>query len=110
MNLSDPILSRFDILCIVKDTVDAAEDAYLAKFVVESHCRSHPNFEEGEAEEVEPLHFTNTHAEPIEQDLLKKYITYARERYHPKLHIDVDKVSSMYAELRRESMVRKLWC
>ncbi|XP_055342727.1 DNA replication licensing factor MCM2-like [Paramacrobiotus metropolitanus] len=107
VNLSDPILSRFDVLCIVKDTVDAAEDAYLAKFVVESHCRSHPNNTgEEEMEEIERSTLRETHAEPIEQDLLKKYITYARERIHPKLHsVDQDKIANMYAELRRESMI-----
>merc|ERR1719293_260958 len=44
--------------------------------------------------------------EKIPQDLLKKYILYARERVHPKLHqMDQDKVAKMYSELRRESMV-----
>ena len=44
--------------------------------------------------------------EPIPQDLLKKYIIYAKERAHPKLNqMDQDKVAKMYSDLRRESMV-----
>jgi len=44
--------------------------------------------------------------EKLPQDILKKYILYAREKAHPKLHqMDQDKVAKMYAELRRESMV-----
>ena len=44
--------------------------------------------------------------EPIAQELLKKYIVYAKERMHPKLHqVDQDKVAKLYAELRKESMV-----
>lgn len=44
--------------------------------------------------------------EQIPQDLLKKYIIYAKNRIHPKLHqMDQEKIASMYAELRRESMV-----
>jgi DNA replication licensing factor MCM2 len=40
------------------------------------------------------------------QDLLKKYIAYARERVHPKMHqLDSDKVAQMYSDLRRESLV-----
>ena len=40
------------------------------------------------------------------QDVLKKYIIYAKEKIKPKLHcIDQDKVSKLYAELRKESMV-----
>ena len=41
----------------------------------------------------------------VPQDLLKKYIMYAREKIHPKLHqMDQEKVARMYSELRRESM------
>ena len=47
--------------------------------------------------------------ETIPQEMLKKYIIYAREKIHPKLHnMDQDKVSRMFAELRKESMVREL--
>ena len=43
--------------------------------------------------------------EKIPQDFLKKYILYAREKVHPKLHqMDQDKVAKMYSDLRRESM------
>ena len=31
VNLSDPILSRFDILCVVRDEVDSIQDQHLAK-------------------------------------------------------------------------------
>ena len=45
--------------------------------------------------------------ETISQEMLKKYIIYAREKIHPKLHnMDQDKVARMFAELRKESMVR----
>jgi DNA replication licensing factor MCM2 len=44
VELSDPILSRFDILCVVRDTVDPIMDQILAKFVVGSHQRSNPLF------------------------------------------------------------------
>ena len=42
VELTEPILSRFDILCVVRDTVDPEEDERLARFVVESHGRAHP--------------------------------------------------------------------
>ncbi len=48
--------------------------------------------------------------EKIPQELLKKYIIYAKEKAHPKLHqMDQDKVAKMYADLRRESMVSLPW-
>lgn len=43
VDLTEPILSRFDVLCVVKDTVDPVEDERLARFVVNSHQRSHPD-------------------------------------------------------------------
>jgi len=42
VNLSEPILSRFDVLCVVKDEVDPVRDTQLAKFVVNSHIKHHP--------------------------------------------------------------------
>jgi DNA replication licensing factor MCM2 len=47
VELTEPILSRFDVLCVVKDSVDPVMDEMLAKFVVGSHLRSHPDFVAG---------------------------------------------------------------
>jgi DNA replication licensing factor MCM2 len=106
VDLTEPILSRFDILCVVRDTVDPVDDERLARFVVESHIRSHPNAtldDDGNAILGE-MQNTST-AEPIDQQLLKKYLIYAKERTHPKLNdMDQDKVARMYSDLRRESM------
>ncbi|KAL2834855.1 MCM2/3/5 family-domain-containing protein [Aspergillus cavernicola] len=43
VQLTEPILSRFDILCVVRDLVDPSEDERLASFVVESHHRANPS-------------------------------------------------------------------
>ena len=48
MDLTDPILSRFDILCVVKDEVQIQQDLALASFVVNSHIKSHPYSREKE--------------------------------------------------------------
>merc|ERR1719210_2536890 len=112
VDLTEPILSRFDILCVVKDTVDPVGDEHLARFVVASHMVSHPRSDQSDVDNMkkteEALASTSNLAgvEKIPQDLLKKYIVYARERVHPKLHqMDQDKVAKMYSDLRRESMV-----
>lgn len=52
VELTEPILSRFDVLCVVKDTVDPVKDELLARFVVGSHLRSHPKFDK-ETEEMD---------------------------------------------------------
>lgn len=50
VELTEPILSRFDVLCVVKDPVDPVQDERLAQFVVGSHMRSHPEFDADEEE------------------------------------------------------------
>ncbi|KAG7810749.1 hypothetical protein KL921_002377 [Ogataea angusta] len=97
VNLTEPILSRFDILCVVRDLVHPEADERLAGFVIDSHMRSHPAEEDGEREKEQEI-------SPIKQEFLVKYIHYARTRVHPKLNqMDMDKVSRVYADLRRES-------
>ena len=55
---------------------------------------------------IQEVHQNTSGVEPIPQELLKKYIIYAKEKAHPKLNaMDQDKVAKMYSDLRRESMV-----
>ena len=44
VELTDPILQRFDVLCVLQDVVDPVVDERLASFVVNSHMRSHPDY------------------------------------------------------------------
>jgi len=43
VDLTEPILSRFDILSVVRDEVDYYQDKALATFVINSHIKSHPD-------------------------------------------------------------------
>uniref|UniRef100_A0A7S0RHF6 DNA replication licensing factor MCM2 n=1 Tax=Pyramimonas obovata TaxID=1411642 RepID=A0A7S0RHF6_9CHLO len=98
VELTEPILSRFDVLCVVKDVVDPVMDERLARFVVGSHAQSHPDKTQAEKE-------ISTEQDPdvLSQDTLRKYVTYAKMYCQPKLqHADVDKISQVYADLRRE--------
>lgn len=118
VELTEPILSRFDILVVVRDTVDPAEDERLASFVVNSHGRAHPSANSIDANQnaMESEHDTEMRdqqingGEPkqegeIPQELLRKYILYAREKCRPKLYqIDQDKVARLFADMRRESL------
>ncbi|KAK7206262.1 MCM2/3/5 family-domain-containing protein [Myxozyma melibiosi] len=139
VNLTEPILSRFDVLCVVRDLVDSETDGRLAAFVIDSHTRSHPSPEDEATDEEDdddmmddapaqstsqsttqtseadanssPQRPTPSTAKdkeeisPIPQELLSKYINYAKQNVHPKLlNIDEDKISKLYADLRRESL------
>lgn len=114
VDLTEPILSRFDVLCVVRDTVDATQDETLAKFVVDSHMRSHPqHVEEEQLDEMdckgEPmdvgLDFSADGVELIPQKMLRKYLLYAKNTVTPKLaNMNMEKISSLYTDLRKESM------
>ncbi|CAO3616139.1 unnamed protein product [Mucor fragilis] len=102
VELTEPILSRFDVLCVVKDLVDPEQDHILATNVIGSHLRSHPLHNDADQKFAQPK---DNDADIINQDLLKKYIMYAREKIQPKLQqVDEDKLSRLYSELRRESL------
>ncbi|KAF2083405.1 MCM-domain-containing protein [Saccharata proteae CBS 121410] len=129
VELTEPILSRFDILCVVRDTVDPTEDERLANFVVNSHGRAHPDAnaaasgsaastsaakanamdvdedEDDDAQNGDGAADGQTQEGAIPQELLRKYILYAREKCRPKLYqIDQDKVARLFADMRRESL------
>ncbi|CAI0463746.1 unnamed protein product [Linum tenue] len=110
VELTDPIVSRFDILCVVKDIVDPVADEMLAKFVVDSHFKSQPkgaamdDRSMNESQEDNQATSVATDPEILPQDLLKKYISYAKLNIFPRLHdSDMEKLTQVYAELRKES-------
>lgn len=108
VNLSEPILSRFDILCVLKDEIDHTKDTDLASFIINSHISHHPDFQSSTDQgnllkEVTQVNTDNM----ISQELLKKYILYARKNIHPKFPSDnLDRITNFYSELRRESLNR----
>jgi DNA replication licensing factor MCM2 len=114
VELTEPILSRFDILCVVRDTVDPSEDERLANFVVNSHGNAHPTVQQAEKEAAAKEKDNNQGKEKekksekegaISQELLRKYILFAREKCRPKLYqIDEDKVARLFSDMRRESL------
>lgn len=88
VNLSDPILSRFDILCVIKDIVDLKEDEMMADYILNSH--------EGKKQEG---------MEILDHNFLRKYILYAKTNIHPVFsNVNVEKISNMYSDLRKESI------
>ena len=108
VELTDPILQRFDILCVLQDLVDPVLDERLAQFVTESHMNSTPTSERTDRGSSLARRAPDTAIRPglIPQDLLRKYIQYARTNVKPVLRgstFDQEKVASLYVALRRES-------
>ncbi|RCN32701.1 MCM2/3/5 family protein [Ancylostoma caninum] len=107
VDLTEPILSRFDVLCVIRDTVDPVEDERLAKFVVGNHIKLHPGRQDENEEEHEEENDVDarTGVTLVPQDLLRKYILFARENCHPTLHEKhSDKLATVFAQMRKQSM------
>ncbi|CEP24660.1 MCM2 [Cyberlindnera jadinii] len=125
VDLTEPILSRFDILCVVRDIVNKENDERLAEFVVDSHMRSSRDIEdEDEDEDMEGeearnddtprlsrrerreklAHEKESELSDLKQEFLMKYIHYARTKVYPKLQqVEQDKIARVYADLRLQS-------
>lgn len=116
VELTDPILQRFDVLCVLQDLVDPVADERLAKFVTGSHMRSTPTAElnrelarrggSSSSNTTMSQQGANTPNDLIPQDLLRKYIQYARTHVRPVLRgnaFDQEKIASLYVALRKES-------
>jgi len=88
VDLTEPILSRFDILCVVRDTVDPVDDERLARFVVASHIKNHPNALPDDDEDLTTVSTTTTIARIL---LLLGYYYYCLARFvvfsHIKSHL-----------------------
>jgi len=89
VNLTDPIISRFDVICVIKDENNEKYDRELAQFIVKSHVSSQTSAQ------IDGV---------LSQTVLRKYISYARERISPKIeNFDVERIKSLYSSLRKES-------
>ncbi|EAR88972.2 MCM2/3/5 family protein (macronuclear) [Tetrahymena thermophila SB210] len=116
VNLTDPILSRFDILCVIKDEVNKDLDYKLAGFVLNSHIKNHP------ISHKEKKHNPELYSERLSKSLieesqkqigeiipnetLRNYIMYARQKIHPKLaDIKKEKIKKFYSDLRQQSTI-----
>jgi len=64
--------------------------------------KCHPNFNEEQKSQL--LEEKSNNENPIPQDMLKKYILYAKRVVHPKIQADDrEKIAQFYTDLRKES-------
>ena len=88
IHLPPSLLSRFDLIFIVTDKPDPANDAQMAEFILQ-------NSMEG------PKDNNNSKSAPIDSELLKKYIKYARRKCFPVLSEEAkEKIKAFYLQLR----------
>ncbi len=86
INLPVTILSRFDLIFILKDIAEIERDRSLVRYVLKIHES-----------------YASTESE-IPPDLLRKYIAYARKYVRPKLTEEAERlIMEYYIELRKKS-------
>ncbi|MEM1643592.1 MAG: minichromosome maintenance protein MCM [Desulfurococcaceae archaeon] len=83
INLPPTILSRFDLIFVLKDIPSVETDSSLADHILRVH---------GVHEKVQA---------PISPDILRKYISYARRYVHPRLSPEVaNLIKEFYVQMR----------
>jgi DNA replication licensing factor MCM2 len=104
VNLSDPILSRFDIVKVIKDRFDEQIERELSTFVINSHMENHPYSQQYRCQ-VDKLTIERPAIEIVDLEFLKQYIKYARERFTKTFINDMcaDMIRKVYAKLRESS-------
>ena len=91
IHLPPSLLSRFDLIFIVIDRPDPAEDAQMAEFILQNSM----------IELKDSLDSKTGHVAPIPGDLLKKYIKHARRTCHPVLTEEAkEQIKEFYLKLR----------
>lgn len=84
------ILSRFDLIWIMVDTIEATKDRELAQFILNMH-----QMKKTKSTPATP---------PVSQDFLKKYIAYANRYVLPQLTTEAAEViENFYVDLRKSA-------
>ena len=76
ITLGPALLSRFDLMFMLQDTVDEEKDREIANHAIESKQEAvrHTHHDGAETDLIDP---------DVDKDLLRAYVAYARERIHP---------------------------
>jgi replicative DNA helicase Mcm len=110
INLDPPLLSRFDIIILLRDIPDRAADEQIALAILNRHFKPEEEKTDVEGEQVKeqdspPEAEAPPNTPPIPDriplDLLKKYIYLARHNYFPELtQAARERLKTFYVNLR----------
>lgn len=86
IDISPALLSRFDVIFVIRDLPNRSQDEAIATHVLEEHAQ-------GVVRDI------------IEPKLLRKYISYAKQKIKPKLTEEaIEEIKSFYVNLRNQSI------
>ncbi len=94
-NIPPTLLSRFDLIFPIKDVMDEELDRNIAKHILLQH-------EAAGAQMAEIEEHEQVEKPPIDSELLRKYIAYARKNIAPRITTEASKrIQDYYLELRK---------
>eukprot|EP00392_Amoebophrya_sp_AT5.2_P012758 g12865.t1 len=97
IDFASSILSRFDLIFLIRDVQDAERDLMLAKHVIRLHGASKNNHEVG-----------NFVTPPIGQEDMKKFVTFAKRRCDPRLSREAaTSLQANYIAIRQAMLAAK---
>eukprot|EP01054_Gregarina_sp_Poly1_P005994 Gregarina_sp_Poly_1__5993@NODE_3157_length_1329_cov_167_853407_g388_i2_p1_GENE_NODE_3157_length_1329_cov_167_853407_g388_i2NODE_3157_length_1329_cov_167_853407_g388_i2_p1_ORF_typecomplete_len334_score41_21MCM/PF00493_23/1_1e31MCM_lid/PF17855_1/3_8e20_NODE_3157_length_1329_cov_167_853407_g388_i21271128 len=117
VDLTEPILSRFDIIAVVRDQSFPVHDEHLATHVLNSHIDAHPDADERAHDEGRPTPVIRDEPDMsldesgfpkwiqgkgrIPEEVLRQYIIYARRYCRPELRPNGHKrLVDFYSKMR----------
>jgi replicative DNA helicase Mcm len=94
-DISPALLSRFDLIFPIPDILDEEQDTKIARHIMAQH-------EAAGAQVVGATDYEQVQAPPLEADILRKYIAYAKKNVKPRLTPEASKkIEEYYIGLRR---------
>ncbi len=79
-NIPPALLSRFDLIFPITDILDEEKDKMIAKHILTQHIAAGAQLADIQSEQVEKP--------PIDNDILRKYVAYAKKNKKPRLNPD----------------------
>lgn len=106
INLEPALISRFDLIFIIQDQPDEESDTAIADHILERNKQGQENARRiGQGEELDEVDEDDGTTAEISQDLLRKYIAYAKRNVYPEMTDSAKKhLRDFYVHLRNEEV------
>jgi replicative DNA helicase Mcm len=114
INMSPSLLSRFDLIFVLLDTPNQADDARISEHVLTTHLAGEMQQQRENVTDTnvlsEELELASAHAKPeIPPEIFRKHVAYARRNIFPVLTADaVSHIHCFYLNLRKAGQSSKV--
>ncbi|BDA40702.1 probable DNA helicase MCM9 [Coccomyxa sp. Obi] len=98
--LSGPLLSRFDLVVVLKDAKSAEWDATVSEHILAGHQAHHPH--------TLPKHSNGACNKAWTMDMLRQYICWVKEAFQPEMSRDAEDTLLAYWQMARSKEDRQI--